>query len=121
MFDAEPARFDDLVIDRAAWEVRRGDTPVPLTKTEFLLLALLSGQPRRVITGDEITRAIWGEHWIGDDGNIAVHVSNLRKKLGESGLDPRFIRTVRGVGYRFDPPGSAEPLSAPPPGGQESE
>jgi DNA-binding response OmpR family regulator len=50
-----------------------------------------------------LVRLVWGDGWFGDDNNVAVHVSKLRRKLGESGLHPRFIRTVRSVGYRFDP------------------
>lgn len=92
----------DLRIDRAAWEVQLGGATVELTKTEFLLLLALAERPRQVVTTDELTRIVWGEKWFGDDGNVAVHVSKLRRKLGESGSTPRFIATVRGVGYRFE-------------------
>lgn len=98
-----PLEFQDLVIDVDAWEVLRHGAPVSLTKTEFLILVALASRPRRVVTADELTVQVWGDTWFGDDGNIAVHVSKLRHKLGESGLAPRYIRTIRGVGYRFDP------------------
>jgi DNA-binding winged helix-turn-helix (wHTH) protein len=97
------ATFGELDIDARAWEVRRGGTVIDLTRTEFEILALLASRPREVVTDEEITREIWGDGWFGDENNLAVHVSKLRRKLGESGLKPRFIRTVRGVGYRFDP------------------
>ena len=97
------ATFGDLVIDGPAWEVRLGGAVVDLTRTEFQILLVLASRPRRVVTDDEVVRAVWGDGWFGDDNNLAVHVSKLRHKLGESGLRPRFIRTVRGVGYRFDP------------------
>ena len=95
--------FGDLTIDTGAWEVRRSGVPVDLTKTEFQLLVTLASRPRRVVTNEDLTALLWGEHWYGDDGNIAVHMSKLRHKLGESGLAQRHIRTVRGVGYRFEP------------------
>ena len=97
------AIFGDLVIDGPAWEVRLGGRVVDLTRTEFEILVALASRPRRVITNEEVVRAVWGDGWFGDENNLAVHVSKLRHKLGESGLRPRYIRTVRGVGYRFDP------------------
>lgn len=96
-------RFGDLVIDRPAWEVRLAGTPVDLTRTEFEILLVLASRPRHVVSDAEIVRAVWGDGWFGDNNNLAVHVSKLRGKLGESGQRPRYIRTVRGVGYRFDP------------------
>ncbi|TEX50235.1 MAG: hypothetical protein B7C55_12005 [Actinomycetales bacterium mxb001] len=104
-----PLAYGDLVIDTDAWEVRlRGDV-VDLTKTEFEILTTLAMNPRKVITDEDLTRIVWGANWFGDDGNLAVHISKLRHKLGESGMQPRYIRTVRGVGYRFDP--GATPLT----------
>lgn len=102
------AIFGDLVIDGPAWEVRLGGRVVDLTRTEFEILVVLASRPRRVITNDEVIRAVWGDGWFGDENNLAVHVSKLRHKLGESGLRPRYIRTVRGVGYRFDPSEGAD-------------
>lgn len=98
-----PLSYGDLVVDSDAWEVRlRGDI-VDLTKTEFGILVALASRPRSVVTDEELTRHIWGDSWFGDEGNLAVHISKLRAKLGESGSHPRYVRTVRGVGYRFDP------------------
>lgn len=95
--------YGDLDIDARSWEVRRGGVAIDLTRTEFEILALLASRPREVVTDEELTREIWGEGWFGDDNNLAVHVSKLRHKLGESGSQPHFIRTVRSVGYRFEP------------------
>jgi DNA-binding response OmpR family regulator len=97
------ATFGNLVIDGLAWEVTLGGVVINLTRTEFEILTVLASRPRHVVTDDELVRLVWGDGWFGDDNNLAVHVSKLRRKLGESGLHPRFIRTVRGVGYRFDP------------------
>ena len=95
--------YGDLCIDVSAWEVRVGDRIVNLTKTEFEILFALATAPRKVVTHDDLTRRVWGDGWFGDDGNLAVHISKLRRKLGESGPSQRLIRTIRGVGYRFDP------------------
>jgi DNA-binding response OmpR family regulator len=77
--------------------------PVEPTKIEFDILDLLSGNPRRTYERGQLMEAVWGGTWHGDDHVIDVHMGNLRKKLGESAGEQRFIRTVRGVGYRFDP------------------
>jgi DNA-binding winged helix-turn-helix (wHTH) protein len=97
------ATFGDLAIDGRAWEVTLRGAAIDLTRTEFEILTVLASQPRRVVTDDELVRTVWGDGWFGDDNNLAVHVSKLRHKLGESGSQPRYIRTVRGVGYRFEP------------------
>ena len=52
-------------------------------------------------TPSELTDAVWGEDWVGDDHLVDVHVAHLRKKLGEEAADPRYVLTVRGVGYRM--------------------
>jgi len=77
---------------------------VDLTKVEFDLLAKLASEPRRAFTRLQLLDAVWGGDWYGDDHVVDVHVGNLRKKLGESGTSPRFVHTVRGVGFRFEPP-----------------
>ena len=98
-----PLVFSDLVVNLQAWEVRLRGEPVDLTKTEFQILVTLASRPRTVVTNEELIDVVWGENWYGDDGNLAVRISKLRTKLGESGATPRYIRTVRGVGYRFEP------------------
>ena len=85
-----------------AREVKVDGGEVELTKIEFDILDLLSGNPRRIFTREQLLEQIWGE-WFGDDHVIEVHVGKLRKKLGESAASPRHIRTLRGVGYRFEP------------------
>jgi DNA-binding response OmpR family regulator len=95
--------FGDLVVDPQAREVRQGGQPVELTKIEFDILDLLTSQPRRTFERAQLLHTIWGGEWFGDDHVIDVHLGNLRRKLGESAGDSKHIRTVRGVGYRFDP------------------
>jgi len=95
--------FGPLTVDPSAREVRLDGAPVELTKIEFDILDLLSGNPRRTYERGQLMQTVWGGNWYGDDHVIDVHMGNLRKKLGESAGEQRFIRTVRGVGYRFDP------------------
>jgi two-component system OmpR family response regulator len=80
---------------------------LPLTRIEFDLLATLVSGPRRVWQRETLLSRIWGEGWMNDQHLVEVHIRNLRKKLGEDTKAPRFIRTVRGVGYRMMPPSAA--------------
>jgi DNA-binding response OmpR family regulator len=95
--------FGDLTVDPGAREVRLHGNLIELTKIEFDILDLLSANPRRTYERGQLMKSVWGGDWHGDDHVIDVHMGNLRKKLGESAGEQRFIRTVRGVGYRFDP------------------
>ena len=94
-------RFGELLVDVGAHEVRLGDRIVELTKTEFDLLAALSSEPRTSFTRAMLTDAVWGANWYGDDHLVDVHIANLRRKLGDDPRSPRYVRTVRGVGYRM--------------------
>jgi DNA-binding response OmpR family regulator len=95
--------FGDLVLDPMAREVRVGGDLIDLTRIEFDLLDTLARAPRRAFSRRALLAAVWGENWFGDDHVVDVHLANLRRKLGEPANSPRHIKTVRGVGYRFDP------------------
>ena len=94
-------QFGELVVDVAGRRVLLEGNPVALTRTEFDLLDALSAQPAVVRSRRQIIDQIWDEHWIGDDHIVDVHIANLRKKLADDAADPRYIETVRGVGYRM--------------------
>jgi DNA-binding response OmpR family regulator len=94
-------RFGDLEIDSAAREVRRRGELVELTKLEFDLLDVLSGEPRVAFSRERLLERVWGREWFGDDHIIDVHIGNLRGKLGDDPRAPRYVRTIRGVGYRM--------------------
>lgn len=102
--DPDIRRFADLSIDTGAREVTLAGDTVPLTRIEYELLERLSSAPRRSFTRVQLLDSVWGGEWYGDSHAVDVHMANLRKKLGESGGEPRFIRTVRGVGFRFEVP-----------------
>ncbi len=95
--------FGDLQIDVAAREVTIGGKPIDLTRTEFDILDLLSAQPRRVHTRAVIVEQVWGPGWGGDERVVDVHVAHLRGKLGDDTAAPRYVVTVRGVGFRMGP------------------
>ena len=97
----EVRRIGGLVIDPEAREVLRDGEPVALTRTEFDLLEALSERPRVVFTREQLLERVWGGEWFGDEHVVDVHVANLRHKLGDSGDRPRYVETVRGVGYRM--------------------
>lgn len=96
--------FGDLVVDPAGREVTVAGEPVELTKLEFDLLDALSAQPRVVFSKDQLLDHVWGSAAYRDDHVVAVHIGNLRRKLGDISDEPRYIRTVRGVGYRMAEP-----------------
>ena len=94
-------RFGSLTIDPDAREVTVAGEPVELTKLEFDLLDTLSAEPRIVFSKERLLDLVWGTAAYRDEHVVAVHVANLRRKLGDDVTDPRFVLTVRGVGYRM--------------------
>jgi DNA-binding response OmpR family regulator len=95
-----------ISIDPKARAVRIEGHEAELTGTEFDLLRVLAEHPGWVHTREELLEAVWGYSYLGDSRLVDMHIANLRKKIGDDPGDPHFIRTVRGVGYRFQPPGS---------------
>ena len=94
-----------LEVDLAAHEARIGGEPLPLTVTEFRLLAALCRQPRRAFSRFELLQAVQGEDMEGFERTMDVHVMRLRKKMDDAVPDAsRYITTVYGVGYRLDEP-----------------
>jgi DNA-binding response OmpR family regulator len=90
----------DLEVDRAAREVRRGRTVVPLTRAEFDLLAALADRPGIALTREQLGEHVFGEAFDAYDRTIDSHVKNLRHKLGPRPDGGPYVETVRGVGYR---------------------
>jgi DNA-binding response OmpR family regulator len=101
---SEPIRHGDLVIDRDRHEVRIGGRLVPLTAVEFRLLAALLDADGRVLTRDQLLDAVYGHDEAEIlDRTVDVHIGRLREKLGDDADAPRYVATVRGVGYRAAP------------------
>jgi len=89
-----------LEIDEGRRLVRVDGTAVDLTALEFNLLALLAREPGIVVPRQALLDTLWGPEFVGDDHLVDVHIANLRRKLGDEPASPRFVETVRGVGYR---------------------
>jgi len=99
---SESVTHGDLVLAGKAREVRlRGDL-VALTSLEFELLAFFMRHPREVIERERLLEQVWGYSW-GETSTVTVHVRRLREKIEDDPTSPRYVRTVWGVGYRFDP------------------
>lgn len=99
--EAPPRAFGPLSIDTASRQVFLDDEPIALTRTEFDILAALSSRPGLVWSRRQLIDAVWGEPWVGNDHLVDVHVGHVRRKLADDPTDPRFVHTVRGVGYRM--------------------
>lgn len=98
---ARPLHAGDLTLDPTRREARLVDRTLDLTPTEFDLLHVLMANPGRPFTRLELLDRLQGEAYEGYERTIDVHVKNLRKKLGEKGRTPRYIKTVLNVGYKF--------------------
>jgi two-component system, OmpR family, response regulator MprA len=94
----EILQFGDLRLDPGTREVRRGDRPIDLTRTEFALLELFMVNPRQVLTRSIIFERVWGYDFGFASNSLDVYIGYLRRKT-EAGGEPRLIQTVRGVGY----------------------
>jgi two-component system response regulator RegX3 len=92
----------DVVLDRAAHLVTVRGVPLRLALQEFRLLELLMVHADHVMPTTQILEALWGPHYAGDPGTVAVHVLRLRKKLERGAGASGHLRTVRGIGYVFD-------------------
>jgi DNA-binding response OmpR family regulator len=103
-----------LHIDVDRREAALDGRALELTRREFDLLAYLAARPGRVVSRRELLAEVWHQAY-GDDQTIDVHLSWLRRKLGETAASPRYLHTVRGVGVRLAAPAAPEPETAPDP------
>jgi DNA-binding response OmpR family regulator len=98
-------RFAEWILDVASQQLKStSGKVVHLTSAEHRILSLLAGNPRRVITRDQLMNVIAGRRWEPFDRAVDVHISNLRRKLDLDPTLPSLIRTVRYAGYMFLPP-----------------
>jgi len=99
---AGPLRVEDLTVDPATFEVRRGARDIALSRTEFELLLAFAENPGRVLTRDVLHERVWGAD-MSASNTLEVYVGYLRRKL-EAGGEPRLLQTVRGFGYALRAP-----------------
>lgn len=100
----ETIEFDGLAIDNRSREVRLGDELIDMTPKEFDVLAHLAASPRQVFSRADLLRDVWNSSpdW-QDPATVTVHVRRIRNKIESDAENPRWITTVWGVGYRFEP------------------
>jgi DNA-binding response OmpR family regulator len=97
-------RFDDLVIRPRLHEVERNGARIDnLSANEFDLLYFLASHPRQVFTRQQLLDRVWHYGYLGGSSTVTVHMSRLRKKIEPDPANPRHLRTVWSVGYKFEP------------------
>ncbi len=97
----ERFEFQGLILDPTRRQVLVDSDEVDLSALEFDLLTALASAPGRVFTRAQLLERVWGWDYFGDERVVDVHIGNLRKAIRDDATDPRFIGTVRGVGYKF--------------------
>jgi two-component system response regulator RegX3 len=100
-------RVGDIEINLDTRTVTKNEEPIQLPLKEFELLRMLMENAGRVVTRSDLMDEVWDPNWYGPTKTLDVHVSSLRKKLGDDPVDPTYIHTVRGVGFRFASPEEA--------------
>lgn len=103
--DEETLRIEGLEIDPRSRQVTLDGNEVVLTRKEFDLLLVLASRPGQVVSKRTLLSEVWQQAYGGGDRTVDVHLSWLRRKLGETAAEPRYLHTVRGVGIRLAGPG----------------
>ena len=107
--DEVPIVIGDLVIDPLRRKVTLAGSPVAFSRKEFDVLLLLAQRAGAVVTRRELLTEVWQQPFGGADRTVDVHLSWIRRKLGETAAQPRYLHSVRGVGVRMVDPGQATP------------
>ena len=106
---AEPMVIGGLEVDPGARTVRLAGEPLRLARKEFDLLAELARHRGQVVSREDLMSRVWDVNWFGSTKTLDVHIRTLRRKLGDDSANPRFIETVRGVGFRLIAPEDGTP------------
>jgi len=103
----DPLEIGDVLLNQARHEVTQAGRPIELTRKEFEVLRLLMRNAGAVVSRERLIEDVWDVNWFGPTKTLDVHVSALRKKLSDDPKAPRYVHTVRGVGFRFAAPGES--------------
>jgi len=103
----ERVQIGELAIDPATRSATLRGTELGLTRKEFDLLARLARNPGTVVSREDLMADVWDENWFGSTKTLDVHIGFLRRKLGDDAAAPRYLRTVRGVGFQLAAPEDA--------------
>jgi two-component system, OmpR family, response regulator RegX3 len=106
---AEPMAIGELEVDPGARTVRLAGEPLRLARKEFDLLAELARHRGQVVSREDLMSRVWDVNWFGSTKTLDVHIRTLRRKLEDDSANPRFIETVRGVGFRLVAPEDGSP------------
>jgi len=101
---AERLTVGELALDPAGRTASFAGEPVELSRKEFEVLELLAREAGRVVTRERLLEEVWDTTWFGSTKTLDVHVSGIRRKLGDDPSAPRYLHTVRGVGFRLEAP-----------------
>ncbi len=104
-----PIEIVAVMLDPARRTATLGGEPLELARKEFELLHLLMANAGQVLTRERLLDEVWDVNWFGSTKTLDVHMSSLRKKLADNPAEPRYIHTVRGIGFRFSTPDEAAP------------
>ena len=92
----------ELTLNKENYEVYKNNIKIDLNPKEFKILDLLMSNPGRVYTKKQIYEKVWEENYCGDDNTLLVHLSHLREKIEDSPKSPKYLKTIRGIGYKFE-------------------
>lgn len=95
-------RVGDLVLDEEAVTLTKREEKITITPTEYKMLMLFMKSPGKVFTKMQIYQAVNGECYVNDDNTLMVHISNLRDKIEDNPRDPKYIKNIRGIGYKIE-------------------
>jgi DNA-binding response OmpR family regulator len=106
---SQPATIGTLQVDFGSRRVTLGGASLDLSRKEFDLLSELVRSAGKVVSREDLMSRVWDENWFGSTKTLDTHIGWLRRKLGDDVADPRYLHTVRGVGFRFSAPEEIEP------------
>ncbi len=92
----------ELSLDTRQLALEKRGIPIPITATEYKLLVLMMRSPGKVFTKMQLYEEVNGDYYTSDDNTVMVHISNLRDKIEDDPKNPQYIKTVRGLGYKFE-------------------
>ncbi|MFT9849727.1 response regulator transcription factor [Aneurinibacillus sp. REN35] len=101
-------QFGDIEVDEKRGEVRKAGGPITLTAKEYQLLLFLTRHPNQIFSKSRLYEAVWQEAYLGYDNTVMVHIRHLREKLEDTPSSPKYLLTVRGLGYKLRVGGDAE-------------
>lgn len=95
-------QIGDLKLDLEAFKLTKNNKEIPLTSTELKIVELFMKNPNKVFTKKNLFESVWDEVYIAEDNAIMVQISKIRDKIEDTSKEPKYIKTIRGIGYKFE-------------------